>query len=56
MADANWEKVREFLIDTYEISEEVKSFKMEDAIAETRKRLLQKERESYFGVSLVKEF
>ncbi|HPI46487.1 MAG TPA: cyclic nucleotide-binding domain-containing protein, partial [Tenuifilaceae bacterium] len=48
MADANWEKVREFLIDTYEISEEVKSFKMEDAIAETRKRLLQKERESYW--------
>ena len=48
MADANWEKVSEFLIDTYEISEEVKSFKMEDAIAETRKRLLQKEKESYW--------
>lgn len=48
MADANWEKVGEFLIDKSEIEEEPKSFKIADAVAETRKRLLQKEKESYW--------
>lgn len=48
MADANWEKVGEFLVDKSEMEEEPKSFKIADAVAETRKRLLQKEKESYW--------
>ncbi|MGE0079172.1 MAG: cation:proton antiporter [Bacteroidales bacterium] len=56
MADANWEKVNEFLVDSYEIVEETKLFKIDDAVAETRKRLLQKEKESYwrqFGLGML---
>lgn len=48
MADANWEKVSEFLVDTYDVEEVTKAFNIDDAIAETRSRLLQKEKESYW--------
>lgn len=48
MADANWEKVSEFLVDRSDLEDEPKSFKIADAVAETRKRLLQKEKESYW--------
>jgi len=48
MADANWEKVGEFLVERSEMEEEPRSFKIADAVAETRKRLLQKEKESYW--------
>lgn len=48
MANADWQKVTEFLIDVDAVEEKPKHFNVEDAIAETRKRLLQKERESYW--------
>lgn len=48
MADANWEKVSEFLVDKPDVDVEAKVFNLDDAVAETRKRLLQKEKESYW--------
>ena len=48
MSEANWEKVSQFLVDRSEVVEESKSFRIDDAVAETRKRLLQKEKESYW--------
>lgn len=48
MADANWEKVNQFLVEKTEIVDEPKAFRIDDAVAETRKRLLQKEKESYW--------
>jgi NhaP-type Na+/H+ or K+/H+ antiporter len=48
MADANWEKVEEFLVDESDEEKESKTFRIADAVSETRKRLLQKEKESYW--------
>lgn len=48
MSGADWEKVSGFLVDASVIEEKPQQFKLEDAIAETRKRLLQKEKESYW--------
>lgn len=48
MANADWQKVSEFLIDVDAVEEKPKHFNVDNAIAETRKRLLQKERESYW--------
>jgi len=46
MAGADWQKVSNFLIDANAIEEKPQQFSMDDAIVETRKRLLQKEKES----------
>jgi len=48
MAGANWEKVSEYLSEVKEVVEDTKPFNLQDAVAETRKRLLQKEKESYW--------
>lgn len=48
MSGADWEKVSSFLIDANAVEEKPPRFNLEDAIAETRKRLLQKEKESYW--------
>lgn len=48
MSGADWEKVSGFLVDASVIEEKPQQFNLEDAIAETRKRLLQKEKESYW--------
>ena len=48
MAGADWQKVSNFLIDANAIEEKPQQFSMDDAIVETRKRLLQKEKESYW--------
>lgn len=48
MSGADWDKVSSFLIDANAVEEKPQHFNLEDAIAETRKRLLQKEKESYW--------
>ncbi|HDP76397.1 MAG TPA: cyclic nucleotide-binding domain-containing protein [Bacteroidales bacterium] len=48
MSGADWDKVSSFLIDVDSVEEKPQHFNLEDTIAETRKRLLQKEKESYW--------
>lgn len=48
MSGADWSKVSNFLLDTSAVEEKPQQFNLKDAITETRKRLLQKEKESYW--------
>ncbi|MDI3527536.1 MAG: hypothetical protein PWR03_1719 [Tenuifilum sp.] len=48
MSGADWKRVSDFLIDNSLTEETPESFDINDALIETRKRLLQKEKESYW--------
>ncbi len=48
MSGADWNRVQSFLLNVDAIEQKPQSFDMQEAVAETRKRLLQKEKESYW--------
>ncbi|HRX31370.1 MAG TPA: cation:proton antiporter [Tenuifilaceae bacterium] len=48
MSGANWDRVEEVIIKPDKVEVEKRAFSIDDAVFETRKRLLQKEKESYW--------